>query len=141
MPTILPPTKSEVRWRALGYLSVGALGLFVTLAPPVGGGVRSELGFAVTLIWSLFMSSSLVAVYATLRGKYRVEYVVLPLFTVALLVAVITGWAGVWGDPPDWQKAARVVSATALVFFLIARYSILRRIVRAVKAREPWTIP
>jgi hypothetical protein len=139
VPTLSPPTKWEVRWRAVGYLVTGSIGLFVMLSIPSTSGVRSVLGFWIALVWSAFMSTAGVAAYATLNGKYRVEYVVLPLFGVALLIALVVGWAGVWGDAPDWQRATRATSATALLFFLLARYVNLRKIVQAVKAFEPWT--
>lgn len=144
MPTIMPPTKGEVLWRAAAYLSAGSLGLFVMLAIPPDLGVRSVLGYWSTILWAAFMSTSLVAVYATLRGQYRVEYIVLPLFGVALLVASVVRWFGAWygfwdGGVPDWQQAMRAASITALFCLLVARYVTLRRIIRAVKAHELWT--
>lgn len=108
------------------------------LATGNDGGVRSQLGYWSSWVWSLFMLTALVAAVATLRGRYRVEYIVLPLFGVALLVAIVAAWVH-FGFDPDWQRAARAASASALVFFLAARHTNLRRIVKAVKAHEPWT--
>lgn len=144
MPSIVPPTKGEVRWRAVAYVLVMLVGVFVMLdRTGESAGVKSVLGFWPALVWSGFLGTALVAALATLRGRWRVEYVLMPLFGIALGVAVLAGcWgvgAGVLEGVIDWQKAARLASAAALLALLIARYSNLRRLVRAVKAHEPWT--
>lgn len=141
MPSIVPPTKGEVRWRAAGYFAITLVGVFIMLDRGYNpDGVRSTLGFWSATVWSVFMGTGLIAAAVTLKQRWRIEYIVLPLFGIALLVAILAAWGGVVvSDPTDWQKAARAASATALLFFLLARYVNLRRLVRAVKAHEPWT--
>lgn len=121
---------------------VGLVGGFVMMAAydPDPKGVRNVLDYWPSLVWASFMGTSWVAAVATWWGRWRVEYVVLPLFGIALLVAISVAWIAVWGDPIDWQKGARAASATALLFLLISRYVNLRRLIRAVKAHEPWTL-
>lgn len=137
MPSILPPTKDEKVARALGYLFVSIVGFSVLVRFPGesttvealnarGGNVGSVL----TVIWGLFMATSLAAVPLTLLERYRAEFILLPLFGSALAVALLVTWARIGEDPLVLPRAA---ASTALLCFLAARFFSLRRIVRYTK--------
>lgn len=125
---------------------VTLVGGFVMLDQTVDqDGMKSVPGLWSAWVWSVLLATALPAAVATWKGRWRVEYVVMPLFGVALAVAVVwSGWnlgaQALGGFPVDWQKAARAASAAALCCLLAARYANLRRLVKAVKAHEPWTL-
>lgn len=138
MPSILPPTRDEKLARAIGYFFVSVVGFSVLIRFPVesptvevlnahgGGGVGSVL----TVVWGLFMATSLAAVPLTLLERYRAEFILLPLFSSALAVALFAAWARVGVDPLVLPRAA---ASTALLCFLAARFFSLRRVVRYTK--------
>lgn len=146
MPSIIPPTKGEVRWRSAAYVLVALVGVFVMLDNTLGAdGIKTVPGYWSAGVWAALLGTSLIGAVSTWKGRWRVEYVVMPLFGVALAVAVVWGaWnlgaQALLGFEVDWQRAARVASAAALCCLLAARYANLRRLVKAVKAHEPWTL-
>jgi hypothetical protein len=89
MPHLFPPTKFQTRMRALGYLFVSGVGFYTLLGPTFGyyQGNGSLHGIA-SIVWALFMLTAVPTAISVLRGRYRLEFILLPLFGSALLVAV-----------------------------------------------------
>lgn len=132
MPTLMPPTKGEQRWRAVSYLFTAMTGMYVLIAPTLSWGLQSRMGVA-SVVWSLFMMTAIPAAVATLMGRYQVEAVLLWLFGSALLVALVNTWARAFTDDP--VLIGRAAPATALLCLFVARLLSLHRITKA----PPWT--
>lgn len=124
MPTILPPARPERILRACAYATTALIGASVLLTPPT---LHSVLGTWMTVIWALFILTAVPCIPATLRARYRMEYVFLPMFTSALIVSVVVLWIHYgYGDA---MPLTRLLAATALVFMFCARWANLHRIV------------
>lgn len=134
MPQIHPPSKGERRGRALAYAFTSLVGFASLTFPPLVI-MENRLG-AAAVVWSLFILTSLPAAVASLMGRYRVEYVLLPLFGTALLVATINAW---WNIITSGRTdvIARAAVASALVCLFITRMITLHRVNKA----EPSWIP
>jgi hypothetical protein len=114
----------------LGYLSTAGIGISVLIWPPFNS-VTHLLGGWLSVVWALFILTSLFCIPATIMGRWKVEYTLIPFFTTALLVAVVSVWMRSGGDP---LAIPRACTATALIFAYAARYTTLNRIVNAGKA-------
>lgn len=135
MPYIHPPSKGERRGRALAYAFTSVVGFASLTFPPLVV-MENRLGAAV-VVWSLFILTSLPAAVASLLGRYRVEYVLLPLFGAALLVADINAWYSVFHDGRT-DLISRASVATALVCLFATRMLTLHLV---NKAEPNWTPP
>ena len=134
MPIILPPRPWEVRFRGLAYLFTAIVGLTFLVDPPDDSFLEDVLGWAIW-IWGLFISTALIAMWATLRGKYIVEFSFLPVFAGALAVANIVSWVNAMGGADVVPRSA---VATALLCGFAARAVVLWHIVEAPKGKT-WT--
>ena len=131
MPTILPPSRFEAVCRCLSYLSIAAIGIWVALQPMESNsatlGMSAALGHILTLIWAVLMATAAPAAVSALTGRYRTEYVALPVFGAALILA--TGF--VWGWAPAYPGLiGRALVSTALCFQLGIRFRTLHRLTR-----------
>ena len=137
VPTLHPPTKQERIARALGYLFTGAIGFSAVLFPietsPDYDSTEHRLG-AMVIVWAIFMAAAVPAAIATFAGRHRIEYILLPLFTVALLVANVNAWYNVTTIDPT--IAARACASSALICLLVLRWLQLNRL---NKVHELWT--
>jgi hypothetical protein len=140
----MPPDSEPTIWMKLAqagsYLFCALIGVSVFLWPPVDS-VTHTLAYPFAVYtWSAFILSSILCVPATILGKWRVEYLLIPFFTTALIVAVVSVWLRAGGDP---LAIPRACTATALIFAFIARFMTLNRIVnagkRAARRVMPWT--
>lgn len=130
----LPPGPLERAFRAAAYLATALIGLSVILDPPM---MHSLLGSTLTFVWALFILSALPCVWAALAARYRVEYILLPFFTTALMVSVIALWYK-YGTGEITFTLPRVLAATALVFVFAARFVSLQRIVNTQTGAPTW---
>lgn len=137
MPTLHPPSREERLSRALGYIFTGLIGFSAVVFPvdpaQYGQSTGARLGLLI-YVWAAFMATAFAAAVATLMGRYRVEYVLLPLFTFALLVANVNAWYNVTTIDPT--IAARACASSALVCLLAYRWFGLNRLSRV---HELWT--
>lgn len=143
MPTIHPPSKLE-RWlRGGGYILVGTVGLYLLLDPPNGNGrLGDALGYWLTALWCVFMLTGIPAGIAAILGRYRGEYMLLPYFTAAVVIADIrqfglgvqATWIGI--EILDEQSFLRALLYGALALVYLARFVTLRRLVRIGMALE-----
>lgn len=136
MPTIYPPTPDEQVGRCLAYLFIGAVGVIV-VATPDEEVLQTALGFWSAVVWALFIMTGFPAAIAALMGRYRVEYVLLPLFTAALLVANVYAWYRFGWVTHDIDVVPRLCISTALMFLLAVRARTLHRLIKVLK----WTRP
>lgn len=128
MPTIHPPSQLE-RWlRGGGYVLVGVAGTITMLNPPqnLGGALGST---ALLVAWCAFMATGIPAGAAALLGRYRGEYIMLPFFTGAIVVADINLFIRGFTEP-DPSILTRAVIIAALCLAYLARWVTLRRLVR-----------
>jgi MFS family permease len=89
MPHLFPPTKFQTRLRALGYLFVSGVGWYTLFGPTFGHFTGSgSIHGPAAVVWALFMLTAVPTAISVLRGRYRLEFVLLPLFGSALLVAI-----------------------------------------------------
>jgi hypothetical protein len=142
MATIYPPGKLERAARAGAYAFTALIGLSVILDPP-DNSVKTALGLTLTVIWSVFILSAVFCIPGAILGRYRVEYALLPLFTAALLVAVLAIWFHA-GD--DSFLVPRASASSALICLFIARWGALHKILQtlehmAERAGPTWTRP
>lgn len=139
MPETHEPTLGERILLAAAYLFTGGIGVSVYIWPPFDS-VTDALGAGMTLIWSAFIMSSLLCVPAALNGKFKVEYLLIPFFTTALIVSVVSLWFHTTEDP---TLVARACTATALILSFSLRYFRLHRLIKADKSldrgRKLWT--
>lgn len=133
----LPPTRWEKFGRALGYLFTALIGFGAVIFPVeylsssvetttsrLGGG-----GGAMLWVWSLFMMTAFPAAVATLMARHRVEFILIPFFTTALLVANVNVWFNtVYADP---TLMARASASSALLSLLCVRWLALNRLNRS----------
>lgn len=126
------PTLVERLLLAAGYLFTGGIGASVLLWPAYNS-VTDALGVIMTVVWAAFIMSSLLCVPAAILGRYRVEYVLIPFFTTALAVAVISTWFHTAEDP---SITARACTATALVLTFSLRYASLSRLLKNKRSLE-----
>lgn len=134
MPHLYPPTPGENRWRATGYFFVSAVGFWVLFGPPAPTPEsRSYIVGIASVIWALFMVTALPTAVSVLMGRYRLEAVLLPVFSSALGVAIINVFIRVLSGEVD--LAARGFIAAACFSFLVVRGLQLHRITKA----EAWT--
>jgi hypothetical protein len=128
MPTITPPSRLE-RWlRGGGYMLVGSVGIFVMLHPPetLGPALGSMLG---VFIWCSFMATGVAAGIMALMGRFRGEYIMLPFFTGAVMIADANLFYRAFNEGDDGIMS-RALIIGALVLAYLARYVTLRRLVR-----------
>jgi hypothetical protein len=137
MSEIHPPTKGESVGRACGYLLVSVIGFYALLVPRDGTSLISASAYlgAATVLWSLFLISAIPAAAATLFGRWRVEFILLPLFSSGLAVACVPSWIAVFVHD-DIARLPRTAVATALLCLLVVRIFSLRRV---TKVAEQWT--
>jgi hypothetical protein len=136
MPTITPPTVDEQIIRGLAYMFTAGIGAAVLTTSLHGTLIERQLGF-VSVVWALFMLSGVPAAVCTLLGNYRLEYVLLPCFTAALLVANLLVWASILFGGADDSAIPRACTASALVLMLAWRWRTLHRLIRVLQ----WTKP
>jgi hypothetical protein len=79
-------------------------------------------------IWALFMVTALPAAAATLLARHRVEFILIPFFTTALLVANVSVWFNTVSDDPT--LIARASASSALLCLLCVRWLALNRLNR-----------
>jgi ribose/xylose/arabinose/galactoside ABC-type transport system permease subunit len=132
MPTYMPPTRSEQRWRALAYVLIAIVGVYALWMPTMFTVSRP----VIVALWGGFMLMAVPAAAAVYTGRYRVEAVLLPLFTSALAVSAVTASIGLFNglDATEMQLIPRVFTAASLVCLLALRMHQLNRILKA----EPW---
>lgn len=130
MPILHPPTRGEQRIRAGAYLFIALVGVYSLLSPSPTV-IENRLGL-VAIVWSLFILTAIPAAIASLLGRYRLEVILLPLFTAALLVAVVNGWVNTVPDDPT--TFPRFSISSALILFCWLRWTQLHRIMKA----DPW---
>ena len=130
MPHIIPPTKGQQRWRALGYLFIALIGVWLLAGlPPSSPGTRSYIQGTIAAIWAVFMVTALPTAVSVLRGGYRLEMVFIPFFGSALGIAVLNVFVrAVNGEP---ELATRGFIAAACLCFLIVRGLQLHQITRS----------
>lgn len=137
MTHLSPPSRWEKGGRALAYLFTGLIGFSAAWFPRVltdtGENTTDRLGWALW-VWVFFMGTALPAAVATLMGRHRVEYILIPLFTVALAVANLNAWFNVTYDP---TIMARACASSALICLLAVRWIGLNRMNRTP---FPWTL-
>ena len=136
MGEIHPPTRREQIARCCSYLFIGVLGVFALIIPFQSvetSRTPGYLGWA-TVIWGLFLLTSLPAAVATLFGRWRVEYMMLPLFGSGLAVAIVSAWIYV-ARSGDLLTMPRTSIATALLCLLVVRILALHRV---TKVAESW---
>lgn len=134
---VSPPSRWEKSGRALAYVFTALIGFSAVWFPRVltdeGENTADRLGMLLW-IWALFMATALPAAVATLLGRHRIEFILIPLFTVALLVANVNAWVTVTTDP---TVMARACASSALVCLLVVRWLALNRM---NQTPFPWTL-
>lgn len=133
MPIIIPPGKSEAVFRSLCYLALGVAGVWVLLDPP--STVEGTIGVVLTFVWGACMLSAFIGSVASLRRRYRVEYMSLPLTIAGVAIYAYTIWLQV-ADLSTRGPQALIV--TAIAFCLAGRFTTLHRLVYSWKG-GPWT--
>src|SRR6184192_1912816 len=132
MPTLLPPSRTECRLNAAAYALTGAIGVSVILDPPI----LSALGLWLSVVWALCILTAFLCIPGALKARYRAEYVLLPVFTGALALAVVALWVH-FANQEQGYTLPRVLTATILILLFSRRFWNLHRIVTAEAA--PWT--
>lgn len=131
--TMHPPGRLERFLRAGGYLATALIGVSVLVDPPI---LNSVLGQVLTALWAMFILTAAPAIAAAWLARYRLEYVLLPVFGSALVVSVVAIWFR-YGQGESDYTLPRVLTATALICVFAARFVSLHRIVKMGAAR--WT--
>ena len=131
MATIIPPTKMESTFRALGYLLLGIAGVWVLFNPPET--IRGHLG-DLTYVWGICSLTAFIASAAAFNSRYRVEYAALPLTITGVVIYAYTVWSLV---PEIATRAPQALYITAIAFILAGRLKILHRLVVSWKGK-PW---
>jgi len=135
MNTPSPPKPTERIIRAAAYLCVGLAGLWFLLFAQAS--ISSALGQVLTPIWACFLLAAFPAAVATLAGRYRPEYMFLPWFAGALILAVIWEWFRV---AHGFGSAPRSLINTALSCLFIVRFISLHQLVKVrIRGRRTWT--
>ena len=134
MPTITPPTIDEQIIRGLAYLFTAGIGVSVLTTSITDTLIEQQLGF-VAFVWAAFMLCGVPAAISTILGNYRYEYVLLPCFASALLVANLLVWATIWFGVADETAIPRACASSALVLMLVWRWRTLHRLIRVLQ----WT--
>lgn len=129
MPTVSPPSLAERITRGGGYVCVGMGGVWVMLNPPETLG--SALGYWLMWLWIGLMMTAIPCGIAAFLGRFRNEYVFLPFFVAALIIANWNLWSRVIETP---DLGARAWTISGLILTLIARWFTLRRLVRIGEA-------
>lgn len=120
------PAWTETVARALGHLAFLSGGLY-TLFAPLPKSLRFAAEPVQLIIWVVFMSTAVFAAYAALRGKYLVEYAVLPFMVGGALIYDVAMWAVVLtGENPGSGLAACLT--LSLIFGLSARWLSLNQL-------------
>jgi drug/metabolite transporter (DMT)-like permease len=132
MPTFIPPTRAEQRWRATAYLLIAAIGVYALWLPVV---FHTSLAWIVYL-WGAFVLTAVPAAWAVYHSRYRLEAVLLPLFIAALAVSAVSAVRPLLDgiDQTELTALPRVLTGLALVCLLAVRAHQLHRILKA----EPW---
>jgi hypothetical protein len=135
---VAPPKPVERVLRASAYFLICASGLWSLAVPPghTGTTLPSTLGSCLTVIWSLFILTSLPAAIVTLLGRYRVEYSLIPWFSGALFMAVVYEW---WKVSLGSEIVPHALFNSTLVFLLTVRFVTLHQLVRVKPKGETWT--
>lgn len=129
------------RWerftRGTGYLLIGAGAVWLLTHPP--STMTHALGFWLTVAWCGFILTAVPAGIAVYLGNYTREYVCLPFFTGALVVALIHGYLRI-----DEDSVVRLSMVTGLVLLLVARWfkihNLVQRPIRRRRTRRfKWT--
>lgn len=133
---IHPPTRTESIARGCSYIFIAVLGFYALSLPfpDDQSTTASYLGWA-TVVWGLFLLTSLPAALATMYGRWRVEYILLPLFGSGLAVAIVSAWFKVASG--DLLHMPRTSIATALLGLLVVRIFALHRVTKAAKSWIP----
>lgn len=132
MPTLLPPTRGERIGRAVAYLFTAGIGVYVLMAPWLWH-VETSMSVA-PMVWAGFMITALPAAWATWQERHHIEFVLLPLFGSALLVALINTWIRAGEDP---TLIGRACASSALLCLFAVRLHSLHRISKIDP--PPWT--
>jgi hypothetical protein len=127
MPFFIPPTLTDRILRAISYLFVSLVGLWIALNPPAS--ITEALGQAMTIIWALMMLCGIPTAWFAYRTKFRGEYTsLIPMF-FALLVATAATWFNV---PEHPDLLPRVAIASSLLCLLAIRLLGLHRLALAL---------
>ena len=136
MPTVFPPGLGDRIARAIAYGFISVTGFVVLANAGTSHAMQQGLGWA-ALLWAVFMITAVPAAVAAFYGRYIVEYVLLPFFGVALLLAIGIAWFFVINDP---TLLPRLAASSALWLLLLNRFLILNRVLRVPKdERKSWT--
>jgi hypothetical protein len=136
MPIIHPPSIDEQIARGIAYLFISGIGGSVLLTSLMGSLIERQLGF-IAVIWALFMLAGVPAAVATILGLYRYEYVLLPCFTGALLMANVLVWFNILFVTTSTEAIPRACASSALVLLLYWRWRQINRLMRVIS----WTKP
>lgn len=123
------------RWekftRGTGYLFIGAGAIWLLTHPP--SAMTTALGFWLTIVWCGFILTSVPAGIAVFRGNFTREFICLPYFTGALVIALIHGYFRLNDD-----NGIRLALTTGLVLLLAARWFKIHNLVqRPIRRRKP----
>lgn len=133
MPHFYPPSPGEQRWRAAGYFFVACVGFWIIFGPnPADSETRSYIIGVIRVVWAVMMTTALPTAVAALTGRYRLEFMLLPVFGSALIVAVFNTIIRIFQG--DLDLVPRTLMALVVLCFLVVRGLQLHRVVKA----EPW---
>lgn len=138
MGALLPPTRLERIGRALGYFFTAMIGFAAVYFPQgtLDTGTEASLAMRNAIwVWALFMATAFPAALATLMGRHRVEFMLIPLFTFALAAANVSVWYTT--VTIDNTLMARACASSALICLLTVRWFTLNRM---NKIPPPWTL-
>jgi hypothetical protein len=135
MPHLFPPTKNQSRLRALSYLFISGLGWYTMFGPAFGHftGSGSIHGWA-AIVWALFMLTTVPTAVSVLRGRYKLEFILLPIFGSALILAAANAVYRIFDDGAH-DLIPRTCMALAVITLLVLRGSQLHQITKA----DLWT--
>lgn len=121
------PSRPERIGRASAYLFTAFIGFSSALFPNIQQETTDTLDTVGSLLWpwAAFMATAVPAAIATLYARHRIEYILLPLFTVALAAGVVAAWFTAQVDP---TVMARASASSALVCLLVVRWMSLNRL-------------
>lgn len=126
-----PPTRGEkLTWTAF-YTVIAASGFVVLIMPPKT--IEGPLGDWLTLAWGIFLTVALIPAIGSIKGKYKWEYVTLPLVIAGVGIYALMAWHLTWDTP---TRAAQALTISALVIGLFNRWLERRQRVKRDKQRS-----
>ena len=114
--------------RALAYLLTAAGGCWLFLYRPPLIETGGPMAVILTLIWAALISTAAPAALATYRRRFGTEYFLIPLFTGALVIALIHGYAVI-----SAESVPRMMFVSALAVLFAARWWTLNRVIKLAR--------